>query len=73
MFWTKAGRIKELEESLDKTSKAWYRTLDMERESYKARISQLEAGIKDLAFQKDTLDQLLKQLRINVKLPVRTK
>jgi hypothetical protein len=83
MYWKKARRIKKLEEQLVQTKfesdnrKSLlghaYDRIDSERELSRLRIAELSSEIKDLTFQRDTLDQLLKQLRINVKLPVRTK
>ena len=83
MYWKKARRIKKLEEQLVQTKfesdnrKSLlghaYDRIDSERELSRLRIAELSSEIKDLTFQRDTIDQLLKQLRINVKLPVRTK
>jgi chromosome segregation ATPase len=83
MYWTKARRIKELEEQLAQAKfksdnrkislEQAYNRIQSEREFSQLRIAELSSEIKDLTFQRDTLDQLLKQLRINVKLPVRAK
>ncbi len=52
--------------------RAWQQ-VESEREFHRMKVEELESKLKDLQFQKDTLETLLKGLRIAVKLPVRAR